>query len=391
RRQNELLEAKIIQRTTIIEEQKQDLAKQKEELARKNQELEHKNIELLESNQRADRIFSALAEALPGAVLDGKYQLGEKIGSGGFGAVYHGTHLTLKRPIAVKIFKPMPGNDSAKGLERFRLEAIAASRIDHPNVVAVLDSGISSEGIAYIVMELLKGHSLAKELQVKGVLTISRLVEILLPICDVLAKAHELDLVHRDIKPENIFLHQTEQGEIVKVVDFGIAKFAEERGKVDIKGLTSTNNLIGTPAYMAPERIQYQIYDGRADIYSLGIMIYQMLSGQLPFIATEGNMVAVLIQHVCEIPPSLRTLNQAVPEDLAELVMRMLAKQPEERPTARELGRWLTKLTTLLPKDRRSVANDYKTEDITDEQELETLKFEPTLYNTEPNINKKNS
>src|SRR5207253_6812008 len=110
------------------------------ELENKNEELAHKNVELSESNKRADRIFSALAEALPGTVLDGKYQLNEKIGSGGFGAVYSATHLAMKRPIAVKVFKPTPGNDSAEALDRFRFEAVSACRINHPNAVAVLDS-----------------------------------------------------------------------------------------------------------------------------------------------------------------------------------------------------------------------------------------------------------
>src|SRR5687768_10108050 len=144
----------------------------------------------MEMHQRADRIFSALADALPGTVLDGKYRLDEKIGAGGFGAVYQATHLAMKRPLAVKVFKPAPGNDSAEGLERFQLEAISACRINHGNAVAVLDSGISSEGIAYLVMELLNGHTLKSELKQHKRLSINRVGEILIPVCDVLSTAH---------------------------------------------------------------------------------------------------------------------------------------------------------------------------------------------------------
>lgn len=388
--QNEILETKVNQRTAIIELQNQDLAKQKEELAKKNEELdkknqqlEDKNEELLESNVRADRIFSTLAEALPGTILDGKYQLNEKIGAGGFGAVYRATHLVMKHAIAVKVFKPMPGNDSPRNLERFRLEAIAAARINHPNAVAILDSGISSEGIAYIVMELLKGHSLGQALQEKGMLPIKRTIEILLPICEVLAKAHGLGLVHRDIKPENIFLHQSDQGEVIKVVDFGIAKFAEERDSVEIKNLTTANKLIGTPNYMAPERIMLSVYDGQSDIYSLGVMFFEMLSGHPPFTNTAGPIM--LMQHVRKRPPSILTYNPSIPDELAELIMRMLAKKPEERPNAKDLVTQLTNLLTLL-KDTDKDSDDHKNSFKRDVPEQETLKFDSAISTSETEI-----
>src|SRR5262249_48378640 len=161
-------------------------------------------------------IFSALAKALPGTVLDEKYRLDEKIGTGGFGAVFRGTHLGLNRTIAVKVFRPVPGNDSPEALERFLQEGISACKINHPNAVAVLDSGISADGIAYMVMEFLEGNSLADELRRKLRLTIRRTFEILGPVCEVLEEAHRAGIIHRDIKPENIFLSQAKEGLVVK-------------------------------------------------------------------------------------------------------------------------------------------------------------------------------
>ncbi|MBX7223695.1 MAG: protein kinase, partial [Blastocatellia bacterium] len=202
----------------------QELDRKNLELDRKISELNRKNEELIASQQRADRIFSALAEALPGTVLEGKYRLEDKIGSGGFGAVFRATHLALGTQVAVKVFRPTPGNDSADAVERFRREGTSTARINHPNALRVLDSGISDEGIAYLVMELLEGYSLWEELQKRGYLSLRRTAEILTPVCQALAEAHRLGIVHRDIKPANIFLHRTGEGEVVKVVDFGIAK-----------------------------------------------------------------------------------------------------------------------------------------------------------------------
>jgi serine/threonine protein kinase len=307
------------------------------ELEAKNRELSRKNQELIESHRRADRIFSALSDALPGTILDGKYRLDEKIGSGGFGAVYRGTHLGMKRPIAVKVFKPTPGNDSAEGLERFLSEAVSAGRINHPNAVVVLDSGISSEGIAYLVMELLEGYTLTEELRQKGALSLGRAAQILYPVCSVLYKAHAAGIIHRDIKPDNIFLHQTAEGEVVKVVDFGIAKLMESNGSIDINSLTATGKIIGTPVYMAPERLEGKPYDGRSDVYSLGIVLYEMLCGRVPFYSSR-DIFATVHMHLTKEPQPLRTINSNVSESIEALVLRALSKDPEKRTAAKELG-----------------------------------------------------
>ncbi|MBI4751136.1 MAG: protein kinase [Acidobacteria bacterium] len=362
-RQNRELEQKVAERTAALDLANTELAQKVDQLdlanqetERKNQELDQKvielnrkNEELIASQQRADRIFSALAEALPGTVLEGKYRLEEKIGSGGFGAVFRAIHLALNRTVAVKVFRPSRGNDSAEAVERFRLEGVSASRVNHPNAISVLDSGISTEGIAYLVMELLSGHSLAAELKRSKILSIQRTAQILTPICAALAEAHRIGIVHRDIKPDNIFLHRAPEGEIVKVVDFGIAKLVEDDSSGEYQHLTATGGIVGTPVYMSPERWGNRPYDGRSDVYSLGIMVFQMLTGKLPFVAESNSMVNLVMAHMNKKPPTIREFNPAIPEKIEAVVMQTLEKDPDQRPTAREFAeRFEAVLETLI-------------------------------------------
>jgi ligand-binding sensor domain-containing protein/serine/threonine protein kinase len=337
-RRNDILEAKVAERTAELAKKNEELAGKNSQLDKKNDELANKNEELIQLHQRADRIFSALAKALPGTIIDEKYRLDEKIGSGGFGAVYRATHLVMQRPIAVKVFKPAPGNDSDQSLKRFQLEAVSACRINHPNAVAVFDSGVSSEGIAYLVMELLNGHSLMSEMREKKVLSVQRCSQILLPVCDVLSKAHAAGIIHRDIKPDNIFLHQGEEGEVVKLVDFGIAKLMESFSNMNIMNLTATGGFIGTPTYMSPERFDNKPYDGKSDVYSLGVMLYEMLCGRVPFEPIDGNIFSIMIQLMSKSPRPLSELNPNIPEAIEAAVIRALNKDPERRPTANELA-----------------------------------------------------
>ncbi|HNB74075.1 MAG TPA: serine/threonine-protein kinase, partial [Acidobacteriota bacterium] len=247
-----------------------------------------------------DSAVSSINNGLLGTVLDEKYRLESKIGAGGFGTVYRATHLGLSQAVAVKILQTSITSPSPEDLARFRQEGASTCRIKHPNAVTVYDFGMSSSGFAYLVMELLEGHSLVQELNAKGPLTPLRAAEILIPVCDVLAEAHAEGVIHRDIKPDNIFLHQTKRGEIVKVVDFGIAKLIDHTTTSGRQG-TPTAGLIGTPAYMAPERLRNRPYDGKADVYSLGITLFQMLTGRLPFEATEsGDLAAVILMQVTE-------------------------------------------------------------------------------------------
>lgn len=351
-RRNVELAAKVAEQTaelqqTVAELQhaKQEIeAKSREtedknlELDRKNRELDSKIEELIASQKRADRIFSALAEALPGTVLDGKYRLDEKIGAGGFGAVFRATHLGLNRPIAVKIFRPSSGNDSAEAVERFRLEGVSASRVNHPNAIAILDSGISSDGIAYLVMELLEGHSLAEELKRYGRLSPARCARIIEPVCQVLAEAHRAGIIHRDIKPDNIFLHQSAEGEIVKVVDFGIAKLSGENTAENFQNLTASGLIIGTPNYMSPERFKGVPLDGRADVYSLGVTLYEMLCGVFPYPDCGNEFMSLVMAHLQAEPTPLQTFLPDLPAEIEKCVLKTLAKDPEDRPGVAEFG-----------------------------------------------------
>jgi CheY-like chemotaxis protein len=308
------------------------------DLARRNQELERTNEELVRAHQRTDLVFSALADTLPGTVLDEKYRLDEKIGSGGFGAVFRGTHLGLDSPVAIKVFHPIVGNDTPDALERFRQEGIAASRIKHPNVVEVLDNGISATGIAYLVMELMQGQTLEAELRAGSPLTPRRAAEILVPVCDALAEFHAAGIVHRDISPDNIYLHQGRKGEIVKLLDFGLSKITHPPSDQTCMALTITGSIPGTPAYMAPERFTSGQCDGRSDVYSLGVIMFRMLGGKHPFDPGEGGAYALAMMHLTSSPPPLRQLAPEIPIELVDLAHRAMSKDPGERPTAGELG-----------------------------------------------------
>ena len=264
-----------------------------------------------------------------GTVLAGRYQLGRRIGSGNFGTVYRGQHLELGLPVAVKVLQTQMGHDE-ESLARFRAEGRSACLIQHPHAVTVFDFGITDDGIAFMVMELLEGRSLAEELSAHGRIGIERLAHLLPPVCEVLAVAHSKRIVHRDVKPDNVFLHGKDDPPEVKVLDFGIAKLVGDR--VSQQNLTAEGFILGTPAFMAPERLRNEPYDGRSDVYSLGVSIYQLMSGTLPFKPAQGDPMAVLMMHLNDEPKSLTKVASDVPPDLARLVDRCLAKMPGDRP-----------------------------------------------------------
>jgi CheY-like chemotaxis protein len=309
------------------------LSRARRALEEKNRELAEKNDQLTRAWRTNEEVFSTLADVLAGTVLDGKYVLEEKIGVGGFAAVYRAKHLGLDRPVAVKILRPYPGQDAKSQLDQFRIEGMAATRVNHPNAVSVHDLGFTASGVAYLVMELLVGRTLAEELAETGPLPLSRCKEIIMPICEVLAEAHQAGIIHRDIKPSNIFLHRSAGQETVKVVDFGVAKHFEQHG-----GLHTTGRLIGTPVFISPERLLEREYDGRADAYSVGIVLYQMISGRLPFEPGESSLASLILACVNEAPRPLREVAPQVPAVIEVLVMRSIAKQPEHRLTVREIG-----------------------------------------------------
>jgi serine/threonine protein kinase len=301
------------------------------ELEQRNAELLRMNQELSAVQQRQERILTTLSDVLPGTVLDGKFRLEEKLGSGGFGTVYRATQLNLARPVAVKVFQSLAGRAERSDLERFRREGVSACRVNHPNALAIIDSGVSAAGIAYLVTELLEGLTVAGELEARGgKMSPLRMLEIVQPVCQVLAMAHAVGIVHRDVKPDNVFLHNGPTGEVVKVVDFGIAKLLDEQAVSD-SALTSRRIVLGTPIYMAPEQMCGALHDGRADVYSLAVMVYEMLTGALPF--DNDTPFAAMLKLTAD-PEPMRTHDPSLPRALDNAVLAALRREPTERPTA---------------------------------------------------------
>jgi DNA-binding response OmpR family regulator len=272
----------------------------------------------------------------PGMVLGGRYRLQSPIGGGSFGTVFRARHLELDRDVAVKVLAASAGSDP-EAIARFRREGASACRVVHPNAVAVLDFAVTDSGVAYLVMELLEGHSLERELEEEGRLPPLRCAEIVVPVCAALAAAHSAGVLHRDIKPANVFLHRTAQGEVPKILDFGIARIAGEQALG--RKLTLDGSLLGTPAYMAPERFRRGPYGPASDVYSVGAMLYEMLSGRLPFIPSSADPLALVAMQTDEDPPPLRAKFPEVPPALDGLVRQALSRDEAARPPADVLGR----------------------------------------------------
>jgi hypothetical protein len=277
------------------------------------------------------------AGSLLGYVIDGKYRLDEVLGAGGMGQVYRATRLQIGDAVAVKLLKPELAA-SAQMLERFRREAQAAARLKHPNVVTIHDFGRTAEGWLYLVMELVAGESLRALLNRCGQLPLPLTAALVAQICAALDEAHRQQIVHRDLKPENIIVAQDTHGWRVKVLDFGIARWRDEAA--GINSLTTTGVMLGTPRYMSPEQCLGLELDGRSDIYSLGIMLYELLAGCAPFNSPAAG--ALIAQHVNHPPPPLRSINLSIPPAVEAVVMRTLDKRPAARPqTAGELAQQL--------------------------------------------------
>ena len=268
----------------------------------------------------------------PGSILAGQYRLEAQIGEGGFGAVFRAVRLSDNMPVAVKILQTaiLPTEEART---RFEIEGITTRRIQHPNAVVVLDSGVTVEGLAFLVMELLTGTPLDKLIR-HGPLSTKRAAEILLPVCDVLISAHRAKIIHRDLKPSNIFLQQTADGYLTKVLDFGLAKILDENFGDD---LTQENQILGSFSYVAPERLRGEKYDGRSDIYSLGAMLYELTVGSPPFISPTSNPTVVAIMHLNETPTSPRAQQPQMSQDLDALILAMLDKNPKCRPSLVEI------------------------------------------------------
>ena len=256
---------------------------------------------------------------MSGSVLGGRYRMEARIGAGGMAEVYRGVDGVLDRTVAIKILLPQFARD-ASFVERFRREAQAAARLNQPNIVGVYDSGADGE-TQYIVMEFIEGRTLAEFTAGGGAFTPFSAIEVAEKVCDALAYAHVAGVIHRDIKPANVMV--TRQG-VVKVMDFGIARIV-----AGPETAPQTSAVLGTAAYISPEQAQGQAVDGRTDIYSLGAVLYEMLTGRPPF--TGDTPVAVAYKQVNEMPAPPSSVNPEVPSQLDAVVMRALAKNPANR------------------------------------------------------------
>lgn len=278
-------------------------------------------------------------DPLVGRTLDEKYRLDEHLGAGGMGTVYRATHLLIDRPVAIKVLNPRYVEDEA-AQTRFRREARAAGRLQHANAVTVTDFGSTSDGLVYIVMELLEGHTLRDVLAREAPLDVARAVSIMLQISSAVAAAHGAGIIHRDLKPANIFIVQRKDAPpFVKVLDFGIAKLAAEALDDDDPQVTLTQvgAMIGTPRYMSPEQCDGAPLTPAADVYSLGIILYEMLTGTTPFNGTSS--LAIAIKHSSQPPRRPREFVATIPAALEDVVLHTLEKSPEARPKDAEAFR----------------------------------------------------
>jgi len=264
-----------------------------------------------------------------GAALAGRYRIERLISRGGMGAVFEATQLGLDRAVAIKLLLPALSRDE-KMQERFRREARSAASLRHPNIIQIYDYGISDYG-PYIVMELARGKSL-RQLLNKGALEIGLSVDLMGQICSALAAAHSATIIHRDLKPDNIMVEEQSDGQILaKVLDFGIAKMREAQPDEEGANLTGAN-IIGSPAYMSPEQSLGSTLDARSDIYSLGIVLYEMLTGSTPF--GKGAPGALLTHQINTPPPPLTAARPEIPAAVESVVMKALAKDREARFTS---------------------------------------------------------
>jgi serine/threonine-protein kinase len=260
---------------------------------------------------------------LEGRTLGDRYKVGALIGRGGMADVYKGTDVVLDREVAVKVLTERDDGER----DRFLREARSMARLNHPNIVAVYDAG-RSESWSYIIMELIAGRTLGTVQPHE--LTVHQALRHYIEILEALAYAHENGIVHRDIKPANVMLLPSGQ---VKVMDFGLARRA-----TDMSSATNAGEIVGTIAYLPPERFLGKAADSRSDLYSVGVMMYETFTGQVPFKSETDDLVAVIFGHVNEPAPPPRTVNRAVPMQVERIIMRLLEKEPDRRySTAQEV------------------------------------------------------
>jgi serine/threonine-protein kinase len=269
-------------------------------------------------------------DSLVGRALNNRYRVERKIGEGGFGAVFEGKQLATGRPVALKILHPHSVAD-ATVVARFRREAEACSQLRNPHTVTIYDFDQTEDGVLYLAMELVRGKSLQEIQHRDGVIEPTRALAILDQVAEALAEAHDRGIVHRDMKPENIMVERRGEADFVKVLDFGIAKILSGDGS-KVPALTAIGQTVGTLEFMSPEQLRGKALDGRSDVYALGMVAYEMLTGQLPF--KDAKSTTEIIQfHLQEAPPTPSSLRPdlAIPAVVDEVVLKMVAKARKDR------------------------------------------------------------
>ncbi len=274
-----------------------------------------------------DMLGPPIADPLIGVVVAERYRIVEPLGRGGMGIVYKVEHSRIGKLLAMKLLTGELSRNR-EVVRRFKQEALTASRLSSPNTVQVFDFG-ASEGLTYLVMELIAGEDLARALRTLGPMPFARLGKVVIQVCASLAEAHQKGIVHRDVKPENVMLMRGRDGaDIAKVLDFGLAKLREG---AELNDVTSQGAIVGTPYFMAPEQIRGEPVDPRTDIYALGALMYRALTGHYPF--NGATPMAVFTKHLTEapVPPSVRAPELDIPLGMSAIVLKALAKNPADR------------------------------------------------------------
>jgi serine/threonine-protein kinase len=277
-------------------------------------------------------------EPLIGRTIAGKYEIELRVGEGAMGAVYKARQLTLGTTVALKVLHGQLAGEPTFAA-RFLREAQAASRVDHPSSMRVIDFGEEPDGLLYIAMEYIDGRTLAKLLEERGPLPVARIVDIAGQALAALAVAHDLGVIHRDLKPENLMLvdgtdDEGRHHDIVKVCDFGVAKLLQ--GGARAPSVTAEGLVVGTPEYMSPEQARGEALDARSDLYAMGVLLFQMMTGKVPFDSSTAFGTALM--HVTDEPTRPRLLNPKVDSRLEKICLKAMKKRPDERySSAREL------------------------------------------------------
>ena len=292
---------------------------------------------LRSSNAQGDLIGSIVAE---------RYHILKKLGEGGMGTVYLAEHVKMGRKAALKVMNPGMNSDP-DAIARFNREAANASRLNHPNVCGIYDFGETPEGLIYLAMEFIEGESLTSLIEKNGFLPAPRAASIIHQAADALAVAHDYGIVHRDLKPDNIMIAKGRDGsDMVKVVDFGIAKASSS----DAQKVTKTGLVVGTPEYMSPEQLAGDKLDGRSDIYSLGLVAFNCLTGQLPFQSNSAQ--EAMIMRLTDQPKTLAEMKPDIdwPPELQAVMDKVLARDADERyQKSAEFGRDIAKAVENMP------------------------------------------